>query len=55
MTKGYRRLQDVRRNKKQYKELQWVTRGYIGVIRNSMAVKGVTRVKKDHRGIRRVT
>ena len=25
----------------------------MGVIRNSMAVKGFTRVKKDHRGIRR--
>ena len=48
VTKGYRglkklkvgvkALQKVTRNIKYYKDVQWVTRGYMGVIRGSMMV-----------------
>ena len=48
VTKGYRGLkklkvgvkglQKVTRNRKYYKDVQWVTRGYMGVIRGSMVV-----------------
>ena len=48
VTKGYRGLkklkvgvkglQKVTRNRKYYKHDQWVTRGYMGVIRGSMVV-----------------
>ena len=52
MTEGYKTLQGIQNSTKSYSGLQGVT---VGVIRNSMAVKGVTRVKKIHRVIRRVT
>ena len=35
---GVKGLQKVTRNTKYYKDVQWVTGGYMGVIRGSMAV-----------------
>ena len=59
MTKGYRRLQEVTRNTKYFKDviLQGVTRGYKRLQRVTGGYKGLERVTSGYRvlqGLKRV-
>ena len=56
MTKGYRRLQEVTRNTKYYKDviLHGVTRAYKRLQGVTGGLQGVTGVKKGYRGLKRV-